>query len=102
MIGPGTAHVALFVLKGRVPDPRTKDIKNATFTVQLGSFSQKRLADIKHRQIHGTRIERVKIDGQTFFRLYYGTYKDKSRAEKARQKLMDRGHYGYVKQLENG
>lgn len=102
MIGPGTAHVALFVLKGRVPDPRKKDIKNATYTVQLGSFSQKRLAEMKHRQISGTRIKKVQVDGKTFFRLYYGTFKDKGQAESARKKLMDHGHYGYVKQLENG
>jgi len=101
MLGHGTAHVKLYVVKGYVPHPSTTDVKNETYTVQLGSFRERSNAEEKARLINGSKVVKVKVKRHTFYRIYYGRYTNKEKAEEERKDLHDRGYFGYVKQLEN-
>lgn len=101
MIGPGTARVRLFLLEGDLENSRVTDLKVMNFTVQLGSFEDRREADARSRQISGSRVEEVRVNGKRFFRVYYGSYTDRQRAEKQKLNLQSRGFSGFVKQIEN-
>lgn len=101
MLGPGTAHVALFLMKGNLGNIRTTNLKVPTYTVQLASFDNKTQAFKHSRKIRGARVEKAQIDGKTFYRVYYGNFVDKNEARAQKQKLERRGFDGYVKQIQN-
>ncbi|MDX1637004.1 MAG: septal ring lytic transglycosylase RlpA family protein [Balneolaceae bacterium] len=102
MIGPGTADVQLYLVKGDSREIEEKDLKVSTYTVQLGSFQQEENALEISNNIRGARVEQhILNSGEEVFRVYYGIFTDKSEAEKERQKLARDGFNGYVKQLEN-
>lgn len=101
MIGPGTANVRLFLLKGDLENSRITDIKVPTYTVQLGSYQDKTEA-LKHAdEVEGGRVETVKVNKQTFYRVYVGTYTDAEEARKEMSRLNRQGFAGFVKQIEN-
>lgn len=101
MIGPGTARVRLYLLKGDLENSRITDIKVPTYTVQLGSYKKRSQAEKQTADIKGSRIEEINASGGTFFRVYYGTYTDPEDARKEMQRLNDMGYAGFVKQIEN-
>ncbi len=101
MIGPGTARVRLYLLKGDLENSRITDIKVPTYTVQLGSYQTKNEAEKHSKKINGSFVETVKINGETFYRVYKGTYTDPEAAKKEMSRLNRQGHAGFVKQIEN-
>lgn len=102
MIGSGTAPVRLYVLReGDRPVTDENISSRETFTIQLASFQREAEAISKMDQIPGAHMERVTIEGEDFFRVYFGIF---DTAEEARQELIEmekRGHNGFVKQLQN-
>lgn len=101
MIGNGTAPVKLVLLEGDLKNSRTTDLKTATYTVQLGSFQTEAGAFELSRKIKGSRVEKIPLNNQTVYRVYYGVYVDKEQARKNMQDLQNEGFNGYVKQIEN-
>lgn len=102
MIGPGTAHVRLFVVEGNNEKIINKDLKVSTYTVQLGSFQEEKHAVKISNEIRGARIEQFTLnDGTEVYRIYYGIFTDKNEAQKEQRRLQRQGYNGYVKQLEN-
>lgn len=101
MIGPGTARVRLYLLEGDLENSRITDIKVPTYTVQLGSFQDKREAEKHSSKVDGSFVETVKVDKQTFYRVYVGTFTDPDEAQKEMQRLNRIGYAGFVKQIEN-
>lgn len=101
MIGNGTAPVKLILLEGDLKNSRTTDLKTATYTVQLGSFQTEAGAFELSRKIKGSRVEKIPLNNQTVYRVYYGVYVDKEMAQINLQDLQNEGFNGYVKQIEN-
>lgn len=101
MIGPGTARVRLYLLKGDLENSRITDIKVPTYTVQLGSYKDRSQAEKQTADINGSRIEEINTSGETLYRVYYGTYTDPEDARKEMQRLNSMGFAGFVKQIEN-
>ncbi len=101
MIGPGTANVRLYLVKGDLKNSRVTDLKVPTYTVQLGSYNALEPAQIQAKKIKGSRVETLPLNGGTVYRIYYGIYKDRSKAEKEMRSLKRKGFNGFVKQIEN-
>ncbi|MEX0608492.1 MAG: septal ring lytic transglycosylase RlpA family protein [Balneolaceae bacterium] len=101
MIGPGTARVRLYLLEGDLENSRVTDLKIANFTVQLGSFKDKAEAQKQSAKITGTRVENISVRGETFYRVYFGTYQNPDDAKKQLLRLQGEGFAGFVKQIEN-
>jgi rare lipoprotein A len=101
MIGPGTARVRLYLLEGDLENSRITDIKVPTYTVQLGSYQGITEAEKHAAEIEGSRIEKMTVKGNTFFRVYYGTYTDPEKAKSEMERLNRKGYAGFVKQIEN-
>ncbi|MAO65125.1 MAG: septal ring lytic transglycosylase RlpA family lipoprotein [Balneola sp.] len=101
MLGPGTARVRLYLLEGDLENSRITDIKVPTYTVQLGSYQDKGEAEKHSEEVDGSFVETVKVDGNTFYRVYKGTYTDPEDAKTEMGRLNRLGHAGFVKQIEN-
>lgn len=101
MIGIGTVPVTVEVIgEGDLPVTRENLSSKEIFTVQLGSFSLKSDADAHASKIRGSRVVDVQLDGKTFFRVYYRTYKSRSMAEEALRRLERSGFDGFVRQVD--
>lgn len=102
MLGPGTAEVRLYLVKGNAEQFKDKDLTVSTFTVQLGSYEIEENALDASDEIKGSRIEKFILnDGQEVYRVFYGIFTDKDEAEKEQRRLEQKGYNCYVKQLEN-
>ncbi|MEX0844129.1 MAG: septal ring lytic transglycosylase RlpA family protein [Balneolaceae bacterium] len=101
MIGPGTARVRLYLLEGDLENSRITDIKVPTYTVQLGSYQERGQAETQSSKIDGSRIEKIDVNKQTFFRVYFGTFTNPDDAQEEMQRLNRLGYAGFVKQIEN-
>ena len=101
MMGPGTARVRLYLVKGDLENSRVTDLKVANYTIQLGSYNDEQSAASRSSEIEGSRVERLRLNRRTVFRVYYGTYQDPAKAEEDLDKLKRDGHEGFVKQIEN-
>lgn len=101
MLGPGTAPVELILVEGYLSSDRATGLDRPTYTVQLGSFKGEGQAFELSRKIEGSRVEEVKVDGETVYRVYYGIFIDPREADRKQNELSARGIEGYVKQLEN-
>lgn len=101
MIGPGTANVKLYLVKGDLKNSRVTDLKVPTYTVQLGSYNDLGPAQTQSNKIKGSRVETLNLNSGTVYRIYYGLYKDRSKAEKDMKSLKRKGFNGFVKQIEN-
>lgn len=102
MLGPGTARVQLYLVEGDRNRVADRNLKEPTYTVQLGSFAEENRAIHRSSQITGSRVEKVYLNGgKEVFRVYYGTFTRQERAEQAKKDLEKQGFNGYVKQIEN-
>lgn len=101
MIGPGTANVKLYLVKGDLKNSRVTDLKVPNYTVQLGSYNDRESAERRSKEIDGSRVEELSLNGNTVFRVYYGRYTDRSKADRDLNKLKDKGFNGFIKQIEN-
>ena len=101
MLGPGTARVRLYLVKGDLENSRVTDLKVANYTVQLGSFSDIALANGKSSEIDGSRVEKIAVNGTDVFRVYLGLFQNPEEAKQAMETLKQAGHDCFVKQIEN-
>lgn len=101
MLGPGTANVKLYLVKGDLKNSRVTDLKVPNYTVQLGSYNDLKPAEKRSREIKGSRVETLYLNGNTVYRIYYGKYTDRRKADGDQKKLNKKGFKGFVKQIEN-
>jgi len=101
MTGPGTANVKLYLVKGDLKNSRVTDLKVPTYTVQLGSYAAFAPAQVQAQKIKGSRVETLDLNGEKVYRIYFGIYKDRSKAEKEMKSLKRKGFNGFIKQIEN-
>lgn len=98
MIRDGSTEVSLYLLSNiNMP----KNIKKESFTVQIGSFRRLRDAERLSNQVPKSRIFKVKLNGDDFYRVFSGIFSTKTEAEKHLYYLKDNGFNGFVKQVEN-
>lgn len=101
MIGPGTAHVKLYIAKKALPQADTLNILIPTYTIQLGSFANEQNAyDLSHK-VQGSRVEIVQIDDKFRYRVYYGLYTAYNNAREAQEKLAKKRPTCFVQQIAN-
>lgn len=102
MIGNGTASVRLKVVReGDRPIDHRNISSTETFTIQLAAFENKSEANVRSKQIDGSRVEKVNVEDKTIFRVYYGTYTHPKEAKADLNELSRKGIDGFVKQVEN-
>lgn len=99
MIGPGTARVRIYVVGGA--DNLPTDLKRAQYTVQLGSYNNLEAAEKKSKEIRSSYVKEVTVNGETFYRVYFGDFYNPAIALEAQQRLEGLGHEGFVKQKGN-
>ncbi len=98
MIGPGTARVRIYLIGD---NDLPGNLKEAKYTVQLGSYSDKEAAEKKSNEIRSSYVQEVQVNGDTFYRVYFGDFYNPAIALEAQKRLEDLGHEGFVKQLGN-
>jgi rare lipoprotein A len=101
MIGPGTAPVKLYLLKGDLENARITDIKVPTYTVQLGSYQDLEQAEDQSALIGGSRVEVIENGELVIYRVYFGSYIDPNEAQIEMERLSTMGFNGFVKQIQN-
>ncbi len=101
MIGPGTARVRLYLLKGNLKNSRVTDLKVPNYTVQLGSYKNKTDAEAQAAKIKNGRVEKVVVQNETYYRVYAGSFTDAEHAKQEMKRLNRMGFAGFVKQIEN-
>src|SRR5690554_3042395 len=101
MIGPGTANVRVYLIKGDLKNSKVTDLKVANYTVQLGSFADEFSANRLSSQIKGSRVEKATVNNKATYRVYFGMYQEPLEARKALRDLERKGKQGFVKQVEN-
>lgn len=99
MIGPGTARVRIYLMNGE--ELAINDIKRAKYTVQLGSYETRELAEKKAAEIRSSYVQEVDVDGKKVYRIYFGDFYDPKIALEALDRLEGLGHDGFVKQIDN-
>lgn len=99
MVDAGLARVRLQLVRSETPVSRRQGPE--LFTVQLASYSQRSQADDFASGIRGAFVQSARVDGRTFYRVYFGRYDSRDRAERAMRDLNRQGHDGFVKQLQN-
>ena len=101
MLGPGTANVKLYLVKGDLKNSRTTNLKVPNYTVQLGSYNDLEPAEKRSKEIEGSRVETLDLNGNTVYRIYYGNYTERNKAERDLKTLNKKGFKGFIKQIEN-
>lgn len=102
MIGSGTASVRLQVVReGDRPIDQQNISSSETFTIQLAAFESESEANVRSKQIDGSRVEKVNVEDKTIFRIYFGTYSNPEEAKEDLKELSRQGIDGFVKQVEN-
>lgn len=99
MVNAGLARVRIHLISSEEPVSRRQGPE--IFTVQLASYTQKAQADQYAAGIRGAFVQSARVDGRTFYRVYYGRFDSREQAERAMRDLNRRGHEGFVKQLQN-
>ncbi|MEX0928258.1 MAG: septal ring lytic transglycosylase RlpA family protein [Balneolales bacterium] len=100
MINSGVARVRITLVDSKEPVSR-RGISREVFTVQLASFDSREEARNHSRDINGTRVDRARAGDRTVYRVFYGSYRNRERAERALTRLRRNGYEGFVKQVQN-
>lgn len=102
MIGSGTASVRLMVVReGDRPIDQQNISSSETFTIQLAAFESESEAIARSNQISGSRVEQVRVEDKTIFRVYFGSFSNPEEAKNDLDELNRKGIDGFVKQIEN-
>lgn len=102
MIGSGTTSVRLMVVReGDRPIDQQNISSAETFTIQLAAFESEFEAVDRSSQIKGSRVEQVRVEDKTIFRVYFGNYSNPEEAKNDLDELHRKGIEGFVKQVEN-
>lgn len=99
MVNAGLARVRIEVLRSDVPISEVHE--RELFTVQLASFTVKTQADSMASGIRGAYVERARVEGRTYYRVFVGRYSNRTEAEQKKAELERQGHNGFVKQIQN-
>jgi rare lipoprotein A len=103
MVGPGTARVEIVALEKGLPaaDPagaRHADFYTGDFTVQVGSFVNKGLAEKLRDELRAYKepvfIQSVARESKTYYRVQVGRFTSLASAEKAEARLIQTGYTG--------
>ncbi|MGB3465053.1 MAG: septal ring lytic transglycosylase RlpA family protein [Cyclobacteriaceae bacterium] len=100
MINAGTAEVFLY-LADDSGDPDVENIKKASYTIQVASYSEHSNAVNKAGKVPRGWIKEVTIKGQKAYRVFAGKFSDATSAKKHLVILKKQGINGFVKQIEN-
>ncbi len=103
MINSGVAPVRLVLVSSEQPI-RTSgpgSIRQEEFTIQLAAFHRRSDAEAYARQVRSSRVATGTVDGQTVYRVHYGRYRSASEARSDLERLKQRGHEGYIRQVQN-
>ena len=98
MIGPGSVPVDLILLNN---SELPIDLKVPHYTVQVGSYKRKSDAQKLVSQTADSRIAEANVNGEKYYRLYVGHFKDIDEAKELKIALQKKGLFGFVKQVEN-
>lgn len=98
IIKNGTALVKLHLLNN-INLPR--DLEKPHFTVQVGSFRNRKDAENYASKISNSRVVKADINGNIYYRVYVGLFTEKEKAAKLKSLLKDKGVDSFVKQVEN-
>lgn len=104
MIGPGTAHVLLYLVKGNTRKVYANQQANAgagLFTVQIASFRTKAEAREKASHFRASWIDEATVNGETYYRVYLDHFRSKEEAERALNEMRTENIHGFVKQVQN-
>jgi len=102
MINAGTASVRLSLIEeGDRPVTEQNSSSRETFTIQIASFQNRNEAEVKADSVTGARVEEVRVNNNTHYRVYYGIYYSTEEAKTAESELKATGINGFVKQIEN-
>lgn len=74
--------------------------RDAHWSVQLGSFSDRRTAERYADLLDGARVERVNVGRRSVYRVYFGRFRERADAEAWRERLAGWGITGFVKSLD--
>lgn len=99
MVDSGLARVQIKLVRSEQRVSRSQGPE--IFTVQLASYTVKSQADDMARNIRGAYVERASVGGTTYYRVYYGKYRNRADAERAMADMRRRGYDGFVKQVQN-
>jgi rare lipoprotein A len=99
MVNAGLARVRLQLVRSDVPISRTQGPE--LFTVQVASYSHRTQAESYASGIQDAYVHQVRVNGQTFFRVYVGRYESRQQAERRMERLRGQGIEGFVKQVQN-
>lgn len=103
MVDSGIAPVELILVEagGEIRAVRG-DLNRELYTIQIASFYNSSDAEATVADIgRGSRVEQADLNGDTVYRVFYGNYERKSRAERALRRLSRRGYDGFIKQVQN-
>lgn len=103
MVDSGVAQVELILIEagGEIQTSRG-DLNREIYTVQVASYDNSSDAESTVEDIgRGARVEQANVNGKTVYRVYFGDYTRKSRAERAQRRLSRLGYDGFVKQVQN-
>jgi rare lipoprotein A len=101
MLQTGVAQVKLYVAKKALEQPDSSNLSTPTFTIQLGSFTDKKGAYHLSKKIKGSRVETVQIHARLRYRVYYGLYTIKGNARRALKRLKKQYKGCFIQQIEN-
>jgi len=99
LVRTGIAKVKVEVISS--PSSRRDSYFKPIYTVQVGSFSSQVNAslvksDLRSEVRDDVRIERVRVKGDTYYRVRVGMFSNKSQAESLKRKLRKYGYRGRV------
>ncbi|MEX0779637.1 MAG: septal ring lytic transglycosylase RlpA family protein [Balneolales bacterium] len=100
MIDSGVASVRINLVDSKEAVSR-RGISKEKFTVQIASFDTREEAKRHSKAIRGSRVERARANNKSVYRVYYGSYRNPERAERALVRLKRSGYDGFVKQEQN-
>lgn len=99
MIQPGSAVVEIWLLNSNSPIP--KNLKTSHYTIQVGSYKNRRDAQTISSKIENSRVVKANVDGVIYYRIYVGKFTNQQQAKGYQEILEDKGIDGFVKQVEN-
>ncbi len=104
MIGPGTAHVLLYLVQKNTQEMQTGGKITAgseLFTVQIASFRNRQDAEEKASHFRASWIDKATVNGKTVYRVYLDRFSTRKEAELALEEMHKENIRGFVKQVQN-
>ncbi|MEX0772947.1 MAG: septal ring lytic transglycosylase RlpA family protein [Balneolales bacterium] len=100
MVESGVVPVRLILVDSEERVSR-RGISREIFTVQISSFDNRDDARKFSKEIRGSRVERGRVNDKWVYRVFYGSYRNTERAERALKRIQRNGYSGFVKQAQN-